>query len=70
MHADKAAIQDLARVLKDGAAIERQAAALALRESPLAEATQILDRDNTLAAEIRSGQISWVELAAKHLSPS
>jgi hypothetical protein len=70
VHADRAAIDDLARVLKGGAPIERQAAALALGESPLAEAARILERDNALAAAVRSGLISWGGLAAKHLSPS
>jgi hypothetical protein len=70
VHADKAAIGDLARVLDSGATIERQAAALALRESPRAEAAQILDRDNALATAVRSGQISWDGLAAKHLLPN
>ena len=70
MHGDKAAIDDLARVLEGGAPIERQAAALALGESSLAEATRILERDKAPAAEVRRGQISWNSLAAKHLSPS
>jgi len=70
VHADKAAIEDLARVLESGATIERQAAALALRESPRDEAAQILNRENALAVAVRSGQISWDGLAAKHLLPS
>jgi hypothetical protein len=70
VHADKAAIEDLARVLGSGATIERQAAALALRESSHAEAAQILDRDDALAAAVRGGQISWDALAAKHLLPN
>jgi hypothetical protein len=69
-HADKAAIDDLARVLDSGAPVERQAAALALGESSNREAASILGRDPTLAAAVRGGQISWQGLAAKHLSPS
>ncbi len=69
-HADKAAIDDLARVFDSGAPIERQAAALALGESPHGEAASILSRDPILAAAVRGGQISWEGLAAKHLSPS
>jgi hypothetical protein len=69
-HADKAAIDDLARVLDRGGPIERQAAALALGESPHREAANILGRDPALAAAVRGGQISWDALAAKHLSPS
>jgi hypothetical protein len=68
-HADKAAIDDLARVLDSGAPVERQAAALALGESSHREAVNILGRDPTLAAAVRGGQISWEALAAKHLSP-
>jgi hypothetical protein len=67
-HADKAAIDDLARVLGGGAPIERQAAALALGESPHPDAAAILGRDPTLAAAVRGGQISWQALAAKHSS--
>jgi hypothetical protein len=70
VHANKAAIDDLARVLQSGAAIERQAAALALGESSLAEAARILERDSALAAEVRGGHLSWDGLATKHLSPS
>jgi hypothetical protein len=69
-HADKAAIDDLARVLDSGAPVERQAAALALGESSHREAASILGRDQNLAAAVRGGQISWDGLAAKHLSPS
>ncbi|MGB7100866.1 MAG: EboA domain-containing protein [Xanthobacteraceae bacterium] len=69
-HADKAAINDLARVFAGGGPVERQAAALALGESPHREAASILGRDPTLAAAVRGGQISWQGLAAKHLSPS
>jgi hypothetical protein len=67
-HADQSAIDDLARVLDDGAPIDRQAAALALGESPRREAASILGRDPSLAAAVRGGQISWDGLAAKHLS--
>ena len=70
VHADMAAIDDLARVMERGAPIERQAAALALGESLLAEAARILERDNALAVAVRSGQISWGGLAAKRLLPS
>jgi hypothetical protein len=69
-HADKAAIDDLARVLATGAPTERQAAAIALGESPHREAESILGRDPNLAAAVHNGQISWETLAAKHLSPS
>lgn len=68
-YADGAAIDDLARVLDSGAPVERQAAALALGESPHRDAAGILGRDPALAAAVRGGQISWDALAAKHLSP-
>jgi hypothetical protein len=69
-HADKAALDDLSRVLDNGAPIERQAAALALAESPHRDAASILGREPALATAVRGGQISWDALAAKHLSPS
>lgn len=68
-YADKAVLDDLTRVLDNGAPIERQAAALALGESPHRDAASILGRDPTLATAVRGGQISWDALAAKHLSP-
>jgi hypothetical protein len=70
VHADNAALDDLARVLDSGAPIERQAAALALRESPRGEAASILDRDPALAAAVRGNRINWEILAAKGLSQS
>jgi len=70
VHADDAAIDDLVRVLECGTPIERQAAALALAESPLADAARILERDSALGAAVRRGEISWDNLAAKRLSPS
>jgi hypothetical protein len=69
-HADKAAIDDLTRVFDNGAPIERQAAALALGESPHRDAASVLGRDPSLAAAVRGGQISWGALAAKHLLPN
>jgi hypothetical protein len=68
-HADKAAVNDLVRVLDGGAPIERQAAALALGESSHRDAASALGRDPALAAAVRAGQISWDALAAKHSSP-
>ena len=65
-HADRAAIDDLARVLDTGAPVERQAAALALARSPHRDAPNILGRDPVLAAAVRGGQISWEALAGKH----
>jgi hypothetical protein len=69
VHADKAGLDDLARVLESGTPVERQAAALALGECRLAEAAPILNRDPALAGAVRDGQISWEGLAAKSLSP-
>ncbi len=62
-HADRAAIDDLARVLDSGGPVERRAAALALAQSPHREAADILGRDANLAAAVRDGQISWEALA-------
>jgi hypothetical protein len=69
-HADRAAIDDLVRVLDGGAPIERQAAALALGESVHRDAADALGRDPALAAAVRAGQISWDALAAKHSPPN
>jgi hypothetical protein len=69
-HADKAAIDDLARVLGTGGPVERQAAALALGASPHRDAAGVLGRDPALAAAVRGGQISWQALAEKHLTSS
>ncbi len=69
-HADKAAVDDLARVLDNGGPVERQAAALALRESPHRDAASILGRDPDLAAAVHGGRISWDALAAKHSAPT
>ena len=55
-----------ARVLDTGGPVERQAAALALAQSPRREAADILGRDAILAAAVRNGQISWEALATKH----
>jgi hypothetical protein len=65
-HADRAAIDDLARVLDSGGPVERQAAALALSQSLHRDAADILGRDAALAVAVRSGQISWEALADKH----
>jgi hypothetical protein len=65
-HADRAAIEDLARVLDTGGPVERQAAALALAQSTRREAADVLSRDVPLAAAVRNGQISWEALANKH----
>ena len=67
IYADKAAIDDLARVFDSGAPIERQAAALALAASPHHDAASILARNSTLAAAVREGALSWQSLAEKHL---
>jgi hypothetical protein len=65
-HADKPAIDDLARVFDNGGPVERQAAALALAHSPHHDAANILKRDPALATAVRDGRISWDALASKH----
>jgi hypothetical protein len=63
-HADAAALDDLARVLKTGDAQERNAAALALHAAASPAAKRLLETVPALAAEIKSGQLTWAKLAA------
>jgi hypothetical protein len=60
--ADDAAIGDLARVLKTGSTVEREAAVLALSESDHAGAAKLLAGEPDLAAGVRAGRISWANL--------
>ena len=63
-HADAAALDDLARVLKTGDDHERKAAALALSAAATAAAKRLLETVPTLAAEIKSGRLTWAKLAS------
>ena len=55
-------LEDLARVLSSGDALERSAAALALSASPDAGAASLLGELPELAADIASGKLSWATL--------
>jgi len=60
--AQGAMVDDLARVLSSGDAIERRAGALALGASPDSRAAQVLQQAPDLAAELASGKLSWASL--------
>jgi hypothetical protein len=58
-HADEAALADLKHVMDTGTPPERQAAALALADSPAPAARDVLERDAELGSAIASGKITW-----------
>ena len=62
-HADAAAVEDLARVLSTGGALERQAAVLALSASRNADAERHLRTVPDLHDAVRAGKISWSAIA-------
>ena len=62
-HADAAAVEDLARVLSTGGALERQAAVLALSASRNADAERHLRTVPDLYDAVRAGKISWNAIA-------
>ncbi len=57
-------LDDFRRLLSRGTGVERQAAALALQESPDAAARKLLDTERELAAAARNGTLRWETLAA------
>jgi hypothetical protein len=61
--ADEAALDDLARVLADGSAAERTAAALALRDAGTPAALARLERAPDLREELDAERISWSTVA-------
>jgi hypothetical protein len=63
-HADAAACQDLARVLKTGSPRERQAAALALSEAPVPCAGPLLAAAPELVDMIANRRLDWNMLQA------
>ncbi|MEO8630058.1 MAG: EboA domain-containing protein [Betaproteobacteria bacterium] len=65
-HADPAALADLERVLNTGTAAEREAAALALGDSPEMAAQAILQRHPDLAAAVAGGKITWTTVVQPH----
>lgn len=60
--AQGAMVDDLARVLSSGDAIERRASALALGASPDSRAAQVLQQAPDLAAELADGKLAWASL--------
>lgn len=60
--AEGAAIEDLSRVLADGEARERRAAALALSASPDRKAAQLLGSVPALANDIMAKRLTWATL--------
>jgi hypothetical protein len=60
--ADDAAIDDLAKVLREGSEAERQAAALSLNSATRSSASDLLAKHPDLASAARSGRVSWASL--------
>jgi len=60
--AEGGAIDDLARVLSSGEAVERRAAALALAASPDRRAAKLLQEVPSLAADISRKQLTWASV--------
>jgi hypothetical protein len=58
-------LQDLQQALTDHDPLQQEAAALALAQSPVEEAAQLLGRRPDLQERIRRGVLSWDELAAR-----
>ena len=65
-YADIAALADLERVLNTGTAAEREAAALALGDSPEMAAQALLQRHPDLAAAVAGGKINWTTVVQPH----
>jgi hypothetical protein len=61
--ADQGAVADLARVLAEGDADERAAAALALAASPRTDAKALLEGAGEIGRRARQGELSWATLA-------
>lgn len=61
--ADKAALDDLKRVLETGSEKERVAAALALSVCPEPEAAELLESDRELVQRIQTGELTWSRIA-------
>jgi hypothetical protein len=56
-------LDDFRRLLSRGTAVERQAAVLALLESPDAAARPLVGAEPELAGAAKAGKFSWVTLA-------
>ena len=58
-HANQQAVADLAKVLRDGSEVEKQAAALALSACPREDAKAALAADPAALKAIESGELTW-----------
>lgn len=56
------ALEDLERVLSSGTLVEQQAAALALSASPDPAASELLNMNPLIAADIATGRLTWAML--------
>ena len=63
--AEPRALKDLEKVLAQGSAAEKRAAALALASCPDPEAARLLASAPELAASIRTGSLTWENLHAR-----
>lgn len=68
--ADDAMIDDLERVLTEGEGAEREAAALALAQSPSVRGDEILAAHSKLQAAIQDGTLTWERLSEERLEPT
>ena len=64
LHADARALVDLKQVLTSGSTVERQAAALALSQSPDPVAKNILEAVPDLVEKISNGTLTWATIDA------
>ncbi|MEO0800646.1 MAG: EboA family metabolite traffic protein [Cyanobacteria bacterium J06642_2] len=60
-------VDDLARVLRHPESVQQEAAALALSQAPIPEASQLLDSRPDLRDRIREGQLTWASHAETYL---
>jgi hypothetical protein len=59
VHGSQDAVDDLAHVLATGGDLERRAAALALAESPIPRAREILENAPEFASALRTNDLTW-----------
>ena len=68
--AEDAMLDDLQRVLTEGDRAEREAAALALAQSPADRAAAILDEHPALREAIEDGALTWERFSQERLKPA
>lgn len=68
--ADDAVIDDLERVLGEGDPAEREAAALALAQSPSVRADEVLAAHPRLEQAVEEGTLTWERLSEERLEPT